>query len=156
MVFVVTVAMQYRNVFQDVSIAVLERCLEFLFETTSGAGDVFALLEETRDNFPGGNLEQALHHLMEVKASLQPPGLVVQNVAVILRCNSVPTTKMDESKKSVFSGQLELRSSGGADESQGSHLGLFQLLPDGGEGGRQGPVYRQRHDGGNQQFYLYR
>ena len=87
MVFVVTVAMQYRNAFEDVSTPVLERCLEFLYETTSGAGDVFALLEETRDNFPGGNLEQALHHLMEVKASLhEPPGLVVQNITMILRC----------------------------------------------------------------------
>ena len=103
MVFVVTVAMQYRNVFQDVSIAVLERCLEFLFKTTSGAGDVFALLEETRDNFPGGNLEQALCDLMEVKASLhEPPGLVVQNITVILRCKSTTTTKMDTSKKSVY------------------------------------------------------
>jgi len=128
MVFIVNVAMakNYRTAFEDVSTTVLERCLEFFYETTSGAGDVFALLEETRDNFPGGNLEQALRDLMDVKASLQPPG------------------------------QLELRSCGGAGESQGSLLGLFQLLPDGGEGGTQGPVYRQLHDGDNQQVYLYR
>ena len=88
MVFVVTVAMQYRTAFKDVSTTVLEKCLEFLYETTSGAGDVFALLEETRDNFPGGNLEQASCDLMDVKASLQLPGLVAQNIAVILRCNS--------------------------------------------------------------------
>merc|ERR550517_1364738 len=49
--------------------------------------------------------------------------------------------------------QIELRSSGGAGEWLGCYLGLFQLLPD---GDSRGPVYRQRHDGDNQQIYLYR
>ena len=49
---------------------------------------------------------------------------------------------------------VELSSSGGAGEGVGCYLGLFQLLPDDGEGGSQGPVYRQRHDG--RQVYLYR
>ena len=53
--------------------------------------------------------------------------------------------------------QLELRSSGGAGEYQGSIMGLYQLLPGGGEkGDEQGPVYRQRHDGDNEHWYLYR
>ena len=59
-----------------------------------------------------------------------------------------------------FSGppsQLELRSSGGAGEYVGGKLGLFQLLPGGGEGGAQGPVYQQRHNTNNQQqYFLYR
>ena len=52
--------------------------------------------------------------------------------------------------------QVELRSSGGAGENHGDKLGLYQLMSDGGKGARQGPVYRQRHDGDNQQYYLYR
>ena len=49
-----------------------------------------------------------------------------------------------------------LRSSGEAGEHQGGRMGLYQLLPNGGKGARQGPVYRQRHDGDNRQMYLYR
>ena len=59
----------------------------------------------------------------------------------------------------LFSGppsQIELRSSGGAGEWQGDKMGLYQLLPDAEKGDEQGPVYRQRHDGDNQHFYLYR
>ena len=53
--------------------------------------------------------------------------------------------------------QLELRSSGGAGENQGYLLGLFQLLPGGGEGHTQGPVYQQQHNTNNQQqYFLYR
>ena len=52
--------------------------------------------------------------------------------------------------------QVELRSSGEAGEYLGDKMGLYQLLSDGGKGARQGPVYRQRHDGDNQQYYLYR
>ena len=53
---------------------------------------------------------------------------------------------------------IELRSSGGADQVRGSFLGLYQLLPkdDDGEGVKQGPIYRQRHDRDNEQHYLYR
>ena len=73
---------------------------------------------------------------------------------------------------------VELSSSGGAGEYKGDHLGLYQLLPDGGEKakkasglfqglfqllsdggewGSQGPVYRQLHDGDNdEQVHLYR
>ena len=74
--------------------------------------------------------------------------------------------------------QVELSSSGGAGVEVGGCLGLFQLLPDGGEKakkasglfqglfqllsdggewGSQGPVYRQLHDGDNdEQVHLYR
>ena len=50
---------------------------------------------------------------------------------------------------------VELRSSGGAGEYQGERLGLYQLLPDE-KGDGQSPVYRQRHDGDNEHYYLYR
>ena len=49
---------------------------------------------------------------------------------------------------------VELRSSGGAGEVWGSRMGVYQLLPDVGEGGS--PVYRQLHDGYNLQYYLCR
>ena len=61
------------------------------------------------------------------------------------------------SNSSLFSGPpslVELRSSGGAGENHGCCMGVYQLLPDGGEGGS--PVYRQLHDGDNEQYYLYR
>ena len=59
---------------------------------------------------------------------------------------------------------VELRSRGGAGDWQGDCLGLYQMLPDKSQGvlsslipgGRQGPVYRQLHDGDNHQYYLYR
>jgi len=69
---------------------------------------------------------------------------------------SSPVATSADEKKVDSPGLVELRSSEGAGECVGDALGLYQLLPDGGEGGRQGPVYRQRHDGDNQQFYLYR
>ena len=53
---------------------------------------------------------------------------------------------------------LELRSSGEAGESSGpgDKMGTYQLLPGFEEGDMQSPVYRQRHDGGGQQYHLYR
>ena len=65
--------------------------------------------------------------------------------------------KFDLSNSSLFSGPpslVELRSSGGAGEVWGSRMGVYQLLPDVGEGGS--PVYRQLHDGYNLQYYLCR
>ena len=61
---------------------------------------------------------------------------------------------------SFFSGPpslVELRSSGGAGEGYGSKLGLYQLLPGGGEEERtQGPVYQQLHNTNDQHVYIYR
>ena len=57
---------------------------------------------------------------------------------------------------SSFSGppsQLELRSSGGAGEYWGDKMGLYQLLPGGGEGPTQGPVYQQLHNTNDQLHY---
>ena len=54
----------------------------------------------------------------------------------------------------LFSGppsQLELRSSGGAGEWHGDKMGLYQLMPE-----KRDPVYRQRHDGDNENYYIYR
>ena len=52
---------------------------------------------------------------------------------------------------------LELRGTSGAGEDWGSDLGLYHLTKDTREEDkRQGPVYRQLHDGDNEQNYLYR
>ena len=61
----------------------LEKCLEFLYETTSGATDVFTLIKKTLNNFPGASLD-ILVDLMDVKSSLQSAGSVFRNITVIL------------------------------------------------------------------------
>ena len=77
MIFTATVGKNYRTAFEDVSFRVLEKCLEFLYETTSGAAGVFTpLFFKTLDNFPGASLD-ILRDLMDVKENLHPPGLAV-------------------------------------------------------------------------------
>jgi len=119
-----------------------------------------ALAEETQKRL----------HLREAQASSSRQTAVA----------SSPVARVVDKKQGPPS-LVELRSSGGAGECEGDCLGLFQLLPDGGEkarkssgltkgkqlsdddsdsddgeGGSQGPVYRQLHDGGNCHYYLYR
>ena len=48
MIFTATVAKNYKAMFDDLS----KKCLELLFQTTRGAGDVFALIMETKHSFP--------------------------------------------------------------------------------------------------------
>ena len=51
------------------------KCLKFLFDTTSGGGDVCDLIKKTVDNFPGANLND-LRELIDVaSATLQLPGI---------------------------------------------------------------------------------
>merc|ERR1719239_2137911 len=52
MIFTATVAKNYKGVFDDLSTKVLLKCLKFLLDTTRGAGDIYALIKETVDNFP--------------------------------------------------------------------------------------------------------
>ena len=52
---------------------------------------------------------------------------------------------------------MELRGTSGAGEYWGPCLGVYLLTKDTRkEDKRQGPVYRQLHDGDNEQCYLYR
>ena len=75
MIFTATVAKNYKEAFDDVSTKVLVKCLKFLFDTTSGAGDILSLIKETVDHFPGANLD-ILRELMDVgNATLQLPGI---------------------------------------------------------------------------------
>ena len=74
MIFTATVAKNYKGLFEDVSINILMKCLKFLFDTTTGGGDICALVKETVDNFPGASLD-ILRDLVDVgNATLQLPG----------------------------------------------------------------------------------
>ena len=82
MIFTATVAKSYKTAFDDVSTKLLVKCLKFLFDTTNGAGDICALIQETVDNFPGASFD-ILRQLLDVgKASLQVPG--IRDLVVIL------------------------------------------------------------------------
>ena len=64
---------------------------------------------------------------------------------------------VDHNTRKTFWTRPKSSGAGGAGEYHGSKMGLYQLLPDGAEkGDGQGPVYRQRHDGDNPHYYLYR
>ena len=75
MIFTATVAKNYKGMFGDLSKKVLLKCLEFLFQETRGAGDVFALIMETKHSFPEANME-IFHELTDVgNEILQVPGI---------------------------------------------------------------------------------
>ena len=62
MIFTATVATKFKKIFDD---KLLVKCLEWLFQTTNRAGDLFALVMETKKNFPGASLD-ILHQLLRV------------------------------------------------------------------------------------------
>ena len=75
MIFTATVAKNYKGMFGDLSKKVLLKCLEFLFQTTRGAGDILALIVETKNSFPEANME-IFHELTDVgNEILQVPGI---------------------------------------------------------------------------------
>ena len=75
MIFAATVAKNYKQTFGDLSNKVLFKCLEFLFERTNGAGDVLALIMDTKNNFPEANLD-IFHELIAVgNEILKVPGI---------------------------------------------------------------------------------
>ena len=49
-VFVATVAKKYKWTYEDKSRELLVRCLKFVYDTTHGGGDIFALVSTTRQN----------------------------------------------------------------------------------------------------------
>ena len=74
MIFTATVATKYKRIFDDLSKKLMVKCLEWLFQTTKGAGDIFALIMETKENFPEASLD-ILHELLSVgNETLQVPG----------------------------------------------------------------------------------
>ena len=74
MIFTATVATKFKNILDDLCNKLLMKCLEWLFQTTNGAGDIFALIMETKKNFPGASLD-ILQELLRVgNETLQVPG----------------------------------------------------------------------------------
>ena len=65
LIFTATVAKNYKAAFEDLGSKMLLRCLKFLFDTISDAGDVCELIRRTADHFPGANLE-ILRELVDV------------------------------------------------------------------------------------------
>ena len=77
MIFVATVAKSYKPLFEEVSQELLMRCLKFLFDTTTGGRDIFALISETKKNFPEATLD-VLHELISAgNETLQLSGLQI-------------------------------------------------------------------------------
>ena len=65
MIFTATVAKKYKTVFEDLSMKLLVKCEELLFDTTSGVGDICDLISETKENFPEASLD-ILNELIHV------------------------------------------------------------------------------------------
>ena len=63
MIFVVTVAKNYKLMFEDVSTKLLLKCLKFI--KTGGGQDTFTLISETKKNFPDASFD-VLHELINV------------------------------------------------------------------------------------------
>ena len=66
MIFTASVAKNYKEIFNDLSIKLTLKCLKFLLDKTSGGGkDICALIKDTVDHFPEANLD-ILRELIEV------------------------------------------------------------------------------------------
>ena len=57
MIFTATIAGKYKDTeFEDICKKLLMRCLKFLYDTTSGAPDMVALIQKTKESFPDADL----------------------------------------------------------------------------------------------------
>ena len=74
-IFTASVAKNYKTSFDHLSTKLLMECLKFLLENIHGGSDMFALINETKVNFPGANFDI----LQELRAlgceTLQLPGI---------------------------------------------------------------------------------
>ena len=75
MIFTATVAKKYKYIFGDLSKKLLLKCLEFLFQMTSGAGDILALIMETNNSFPEANVGIFQELTDTANEILQVPGI---------------------------------------------------------------------------------
>ena len=57
MIFAATVASNYKVLFEDTSMNVSMKCLKFFNDTTKNSEDVFSLIGDTMNNFPGASLD---------------------------------------------------------------------------------------------------
>ena len=74
-IFTASVAKNYKTSFDNQSAKLLMKCLKFLLDNIHGGSDMFALINETKVNFPGANFDI----LQELRAlgseTLQLPGI---------------------------------------------------------------------------------
>ena len=75
MIFTATVAKQYKPAFEDVSTRLMVKCLKFLYDTTTGVGDIGALIMETEQSFPGASLDILRELISAGNETLQLPGI---------------------------------------------------------------------------------
>ena len=70
MIFAATVASKHLGTFEEESKNLLLRCLKFLYDATSGGGgDIFALICETKKNYPDASFD-VLHELVNVGSEI--------------------------------------------------------------------------------------
>ena len=78
MIFTATVAKKYKTIFEDLSMSLLVKCEELLFDTTSGgSGDICDLISETKEVFPEASLD-ILNELFNVGNAFNHSLLSVQ------------------------------------------------------------------------------
>ena len=65
-IFAASVARNYKAAFEDMSVTLSMKCLKFLRATTKDSDDVFDLIGDTMNNFPGASLDILLE-LKKVK-----------------------------------------------------------------------------------------
>ena len=75
MIFTATVAKHYKPAFEDVSARLMVKCLKFLYDTTTGVGDIGALIMETEQSFPGASLDILRELISAGNETLQLPGI---------------------------------------------------------------------------------
>ena len=56
-IFTATVAKRFKQMYEDESNKLLVKCLKFIYDTTHGGGDIFALITKTNESFPDSSLD---------------------------------------------------------------------------------------------------
>ena len=80
MIFAATVASKHLGTFEEESKKLLLRCLKFLYDATSGGGgDIFALICETKKNYPDASFD-VLHELVNVGSEILPVSEGTSNI----------------------------------------------------------------------------
>ena len=79
MIFAATVASKHLGTFEEESKNMLLKCLKFLYDTTSGGGDIFALICETKKNYPDASFD-VLHELVNVGSEILPVSEGTSNI----------------------------------------------------------------------------
>ena len=84
MIFAATVAKNYKVLFEDMSVNLSMICLKFLYATTKTTDNMFDLIGDTMNSFPGASLDILLE-LKKVKDEKMPGNInqTIDNVFLI-------------------------------------------------------------------------